>query len=169
MNHPYSSTIFYAFSEQSFRSFAVWLALNEDASCSSGPVDMARISSAPPLSDPPVCQMAGGFESPDIHQCLAVSCSRSSDLTCRLVQQNSLPLLGASPNDAAKWSSVSWEPNKNAANMAWRSNTDVQLPVLGEEKEDANQFQTICQIHELRVPYGKTPFSVQLSGNLRHF
>lgn len=87
----------------------------------------------------PVCQMAGGFDSPDIHQCLAVRCSRSSDLTCRLVQQNSFPLLGTvRTNDAAKWSSVSLEPNKNAANMARQSNTDVSHPGLGKRKRKKN-------------------------------
>lgn len=59
-----------------------------------------------------------------------------------------LPLFGASPNDAAKWSSVSWEPNKNAANTARQSNTDVKLPGLGRRKREkaCYQFQVICQI-----------------------
>lgn len=73
---------------------------------STRPLDVAQIGVAPPPSLSSVCQMAGGSDSPDIHQCLAVRCSRSSDLTCRLHRQNSFPLLGGAartlPNDAAK-------------------------------------------------------------------
>lgn len=50
------------------------------------PVGMTQIDGSIP-SVSPVCQMAGGLQSPDIHQCLAVRCSHSSALTLGLVQQ----------------------------------------------------------------------------------
>lgn len=146
-------------------------ALNVNAS-SSRPFDVAQIGAAHPPSLSSACQMAGGFDSPDIHQCLAVRCSRSSDLTCRLVQQNSFPLLSAvrtSPNDAAKWSSISQEPNKNAANMAQRSDTDVYLPGLRStkrKKKTCNQkwfakfrngVSRMCKAHFETVPLTQLP------------
>lgn len=117
-----------------FLSTIIVVSLNVDAGCRRGP---DWFCPSRPLF--PVWQMAGGFHSPDIHQCPVVRCSRSSDLTCRLAQHNIFPLLSAartSPNDAAKWSSVSREPNKSAANMARRSDTDVKLPGLGRRNVD---------------------------------
>lgn len=54
------------------------------------PVDMAQIDGILPLLSP-AQQMAGGLQSPDIHQCHAVRCSHSGALTSRLVPQPSLP------------------------------------------------------------------------------
>lgn len=146
-NSSYKYLWFYNFSYQKkFWTIQMWLVLNVNAT-SGGPLDMAQIGVAPPPSLSSVCQMAGGFVSPDIHQCLAVRCSHSSDLTCRLVQQNSFPLLSAartSPNDAAKWSSVSREPNNNAAKMALRSNTDVQLSGLQPNLYNLFISETVC-------------------------
>lgn len=77
------------------------------------PVDMTQIDDTLP-SVTPACQMAGGLQSPDIHQCLAVRCSHSSVLTLRLVQQTSLPCssIGATrawSNDATKWGAIACE------------------------------------------------------------
>lgn len=79
----------------------------------SQPVDMQQIKGTLP-SVSPAYQMAAGLQSPDIHQCLAVRCSRSRVLTRGLVQQTSLSRssIGAArawSNDAAKLGTVAWE------------------------------------------------------------
>lgn len=76
-------------------------------------VGMTQIDGTRP-SVSPVCQMAGGLHSRDIHQCLAVRCSLSSVLTLGLVQQTSLfcSSMGATrswSNDATKWGAIAWE------------------------------------------------------------
>ncbi|KAI9524042.1 hypothetical protein NQZ68_021004 [Dissostichus eleginoides] len=75
----------------------------------------------------PAYQMAAGLQSPDIHQCLAVRCSRSRVLTRGLVQQTSLSRssIGAArawSNDAAKL-----EPVACSVQVWCRSCDGVQL------------------------------------------
>lgn len=83
----------------------------------------------PPPSVSPACQMAGGLQSPDIHQCLAVTYSHSSALTLGPVQQTSLYCLSmrAWSNDATKWGAITWEQMEILANMAQLSHAAVQL------------------------------------------
>lgn len=104
--------------------------------CASYSVDVARMGLAPP----PVHL----FYLPDgwwvrVSWHPSVSCSQLLPQQCSDLQAGpaELPLFGASPNDAGKWSSVSWEPNKKAAN------TDVKLPGLGRRKKEGKSMQPI--------------------------
>lgn len=108
-----------------------------------------------PPSVSSVCQMAGGLESPDIHQCLAVSCSRSSDLTCRSSRTPALRLM-MPPNEAPfPGSQIKTQPIRHGSPIQmWSS------PVWGGErgKKDATNFKWFAKFPELRVLHGKTPF-----------
>lgn len=68
--------------------------------------------------------MAGGLQSPDIHQCLAVRCSHSGALTSRLVPQTSLPppLRGLGLMMPLNEVPFSWEHFK----ISWRGFADVE-------------------------------------------
>lgn len=112
-----------------------------------------------PPSVSSVCQMAGGLESPDIHQCLAVSCSRSSALTCRLVQQNSrssVLRLMMPPNETPF-------PGSQIKTLPIRRGSPIQMwssPVWRGErgKKHATNFKWFAKFPELCVLYWKNPF-----------
>lgn len=74
---------------------------------------MTQIDGAPP-SVSLACQMAGGLQSPDIHQCLAVKPSHNKAVTLGVVQQASVSCSskGAARawfNDATKRGAIAWE------------------------------------------------------------
>lgn len=107
----------------------------------------------------PACQMAGGLQSPDIHQCLAVRCSHSSALTWRLVQQTSLLLVNARglglmmpPNEMP----ISWEQWKILP--MWHS-FPIQMcdcvPLVGVVNAFQAQGKMCGQIQIWLVPVSK--------------
>lgn len=74
---------------------------------------MTQIDGAPP-SVSLACQMAGGLQSPDIHQCLAVRPSHNKAVTLGGVQQAGVSCSseGAARawfNDATKRGAIAWE------------------------------------------------------------